>query len=223
VLSKFSPSLKSCLYQPDEGATQDMLNPDHMPKLRNPQMGHIKWDHELPTVQFRIHHGQNDADDIVFSGAKCNKFSFHCQEGGTVIVGFRIQVSAPKEEDVTKLLFMLNKSVKVSLIDEIEGTDDDDLQPQSESSQQSGGDLVSEASDDVDQNDGSGDEIDEETQYQDACAFARGIPSLSVSMIMRGLKVSGIRAQRLIERMHGDGYLGDPSPQGLYEVLTVPA
>jgi hypothetical protein len=92
---------------------EDLINPDHAPKLRNPLMGPIKWNLEMPSVQFRIHHGEDDADDIVFSGAKASKFQFLCQEGGTVAVDFRIQVSEPDEEEVTKLLFMLNKSVNV--------------------------------------------------------------------------------------------------------------
>ena len=102
VLSKFSPTLKSCLYTKDDGATEDMLNPDHMPKLRNPQMGTIKWDFEMPSVQFRVHHGESDEDDIVFSDGKAGNFTLTCQEGGTVIVGFRVQVH-PDELEAAKL------------------------------------------------------------------------------------------------------------------------
>lgn len=194
VLSKFSPTLKSCLYTVDEGATQDMLNPDHMPKLQNPQMGQIKWEFEIPSVLFRIHHGEDDAEDIVLSGASCNKFTFLCQEGGTVVVGFRIQVREPKEEDVTKLLFMLNKSVKVSLINDFPDDDEEETEPAQAPTEP---DLVSQASEESD-----------DSLYPEAVTLVRKHDRASISMVQRHLRIGYNRAARLLDEMEQKGVVG---------------
>jgi hypothetical protein len=231
VLSKFSESLKEVLYTKDEGAVEDLIHPDHAPKLRNPLMGPIRWNLEMPSVQFRIHHGETDADDIVFSGAKCNKFQFLCQEGGTVVTDFRIQVSEPDEEAVTKLLFMLNQAIKVSLFDEA---------PQVEDQQQDAG--AEKPNNVVDLFDGSGapagdeagtggdgttaDEADDQPgdepdpMYGQAVEFVRGCNKVSITTLQRGLRVGYNRAARLVEQLEAEGVISAADSSGKREVLV---
>jgi hypothetical protein len=225
VLSKFSDSLKEVLYTKDDGAVEDLINPDHAQKLRNPLMGPIKWNLDMPSVQFRIHHGENDDDDIVFSAAKANKFQFLCQEGGTVTVDFRVQVSEPDEEEVTKLLFMLNKSVKVSLINEIEAPDEsDDTGPD----MSVGPDLLSELAPSAGKPDAGlqtesqhADEYD--ALYSKAVTFVKELNKASISMVKRELKVTPLVAARLLTQMEEEGIVGPAAGNGLRDVLGIAA
>lgn len=127
VLLKLSPTLKDALYTKDPGATEDMINPDHAPKLRNPEMQPFNWDHKLPKVEFRIHHGERDEDDIVFQATKVKKLlSIAPQEGGTVALTWTVQVVQEDEMQGARLLSTLNKTVKISMVIDENALDDDD-------------------------------------------------------------------------------------------------
>jgi hypothetical protein len=119
VLSMFSPTLKNAIYFRDESIQGELIDDKtHAPNLRNPKLGTLKWDDTFEHIQFRVHHGVRDEDDIVFSDSKIDHFKFTCQEGGTVVVSFRVQVH-PNETDAAKLLTMIQSEVHVSLISEI--------------------------------------------------------------------------------------------------------
>lgn len=126
ALSMFSSTLKNAIYFRDESVQGELIDDKtHAPNLRNPKLGVLKWDDTLESMQFRVHHGVRDDDDIVFSESKVDHFKFTCQEGGTVVISFRVQVR-PTEKDAAKLLTMISSEVHVSLISEI--GDQDDLQ-----------------------------------------------------------------------------------------------
>lgn len=205
VLSKFSPTLKSCLYEKDPGAQEDMINPDHAPKLRNPAMGPINWNLELPNVQFRVHHGESEEDDIVFSDAKANKFSFTCQEGGTVIVGFRVQIH-PGEEDAAKLLMLLDKSVKVSMINEL-GDDDTEGHGEGDSAGAERPDNIVDlfkGTDSTGQQETAGSDGGDPL-YDQAVTLVLASRRASISAVQRELRVGYNRAARLLEQMEQNG------------------
>lgn len=224
ILLKFSDSLKDALYTKDEGAVEDLINPDHAPKLRNPLMGPIKWNLEMPSVQFRIHHGENDDDDIVFSGAKASKFQFLCQEGGTVAVDFRIQVSEPDEEEVTKLLFMLNKSVKVSLINEVEAPDEsDDVGTDTGAGPDLLSDLPTFPAEDAGLKSETEHADEYDSLYNDAVTFVKGLNKASISMVKRELKISQLVAARILVQMEEEGIVGPAAGNGLRDVLGIAA
>jgi len=217
VLSKFSESLKSCLYTHAEGATGDMLNPDHMPVLRNPLMGPIKWALEMESTQFRVHHSDNeggDIDDLVFSDCKTSKFTLTCKEGGTVVVGFRVQCH-PDEADAARLLTMINKTVKVSLIDETGVGVGEDEQP-SESSSQEGGLFV--AGDEGH----TGTEAEDEL-YEDAAAYVVAAQRASVSALQKEFHIGYNRAAALLESLERNGVVSEQNESGKREVLHQPA
>lgn len=224
VLSKFSDSLKSVIYEKDRGGQEDLINPDHMPSLRNPLLGPLKWDLEMPSVQFRILHGEDDSLDTVFSGAKAGKFMFQCQEGGTVVVGFRIQVSQPDEAVVARLLTMLGKSVKVTLISEMVSLDDDE-----DSIDQDASDNVIDLFDMPAHGEGdepSGQAAGETAQadeydalYAKAVAFVGTLNRASISIVKRELKIDPLVAARILDQMEEEGIVAAANDQGLRDVV----
>jgi hypothetical protein len=227
VLLKFSPTLRDALYTQDPGATQDLINPDHAPTLRNPQMGEIKWALEMSFVRFSVFADGTNEEEIVFQGAKCNSFRFNCKEGGTTMVTFRIQKSEPLELDVTKLVFLMGKSIKVSLEaeDEPEDYSGPDPKPGNVS------DMFSESDDggDGQQDDGAGGDPGlltesqqadaDEAVYAKAAGFVKGLNRASVSMLKRELKVTALVANRLLEQLEANGIIGPADTKGLHDVL----
>jgi DNA segregation ATPase FtsK/SpoIIIE-like protein len=203
---------------------EDLINPDHAPKLRNPLMGPIKWNLEMPSVQFRIHHGEDDADDIVFSDAKASKFQFLCQEGGTVAVDFRIQVSEPDEEEVTKLLFMLNKSVNVSLTNGVEAPDEsEDAAVDTSAGPNLLSDLPTFPAEGAGPKSGTEQADDYDALYSKAVAFVKDLNKASISMAKRELKVAPLVAARLLTQMEEEGIVGPPADNGLRDVRGIAA
>ncbi len=228
VLSKFSPTLKHALYTTDPGATADMLHPDHMPKLMHPLLGTLKWELELPSVQFRILHGEDDMLDTVFSGAKAGKFSLHCQEGGSVTVGFRIQVSEPDEALVARLLTMLGKSVKVTMINEAANPDDredDDIVDASFTPAEP--DLISQANaaDEEGAQDPESTAVapepaeDYAALYSRAATFVRDLNRVSVSILVRGIKTDPEAASRILDDLESAKIIGPAEGRGMHDVL----
>jgi hypothetical protein len=235
VLLKFSPTLRDALYTTDPGATADMINPDHAPKLRNPQMGKINWALDLKNVRFSVFADGTNDEEIIFTDTKCKKFTLICQEGGTVVVGFQIQVSAPDEEHVTKLLFLLNKMLKVSLDvgdqDESDEGDDDSAGGNPDAPD----DLLSHAQSDDDgsddnNDDGTGDEHlaggaegDHDELYERATAFVRGRSGVSITVLKREFKCSQLVAARMLVNMQAEGIVGEAAGNGVREVFALPA
>lgn len=118
VLSEFDPSLKSALYRkPDESDSQAELaisDPGHLPKLKFPQMGAIKWDKEFAGDELVVHYGISGNDDVVLTAKAVDNFRFDCQDGGTVNVSFRV-IAHPKGEDLGRLCEMIQQECTISL------------------------------------------------------------------------------------------------------------
>lgn len=118
VLSYFDPSLKSSLYRaPDANDSQGELidDPMHLPVLRFPQMGAVKWGKEFAGYELHIPFGISGQADIELGECSVDKFKFDCQDGGTVIVGFRV-IAHPSEGDLGRLCGMIQQDVEVSLV-----------------------------------------------------------------------------------------------------------
>lgn len=226
VLLKFSPTLRDALYTQDPGATQDMINPEHAPCLRNPQMGEIKWALEMPFVRFSIFADGTNDEEIIFSEAKCNKFHFICKEGGSVLVRFRIQKSSPLEPEVTKLLFLMNKSIKVNLEAEDEPEDytgpaptigdqkpaEDDLLSGTSGEESATGSAPAGETEQADQYD---------ALYDKAKEFVSSLNKASLSIVKRKLKTETVVTQRILDQLVEDGIVAEPNDQGMYDVLPV--
>ena len=115
-LSQLSPTLKASLYQAEgEGAdAQAPLLEDgtHLPVLRYPQLGSLKWDVKMMGAAVVLH-GAKKADDVVL-GCEVNELRMVPKEGGTVEITFRCQF-IPEPEQVAAVGAMRGRQVKVSV------------------------------------------------------------------------------------------------------------
>lgn len=116
VLSEFDPSLKSALYK--KGDTQgDLIDePGHLPALKFPMMGAIKWGKDFAGYNTVIHYGVSGAQDIVLLECEVDNFRFDCQDGGTVAVSFRV-IAHPEPTELVRLCEMIQQEVEMSLIE----------------------------------------------------------------------------------------------------------
>ncbi|MGB8422234.1 hypothetical protein [Paraburkholderia sp.] len=80
----------------------------------------IKWMAKFDDGEFRVHHGDDPADDIILREVKVNEIKLTPKEGGTVLVGLRIQ-GHPDEGDLARLFTVLQSEVTITI-----NTDPDD-------------------------------------------------------------------------------------------------
>jgi len=111
VLSEFDPLLKSSLYAK---ADQGDIEPGHLPSLKFPKMGAIKWAQEFVGYEAMIHYGVSKKDNIVLGDCQIDKLRFECQDGGTVVMIFRI-VAHPEERDAGRLCGMIQQDLALTL------------------------------------------------------------------------------------------------------------
>lgn len=123
LLLKLNPDLRATFYRQDD--TKDLATPDHMPHLRFPLLGPVSWELEIPRTKLRVHDVDDESHDVVLGGGRTNKFKLTMKQGGTVNWKFRVQFSKPDEEQVARLMRVLNQKVPVSLecVDEEEKPD----------------------------------------------------------------------------------------------------
>lgn len=118
ILSEFDPALKSALYRaPDENDSQgDLLadQPGYLPKLKFPLLGKLTWGWQGAGYQTTVHYGVSGKADIRMIQTEIDKFKFDCQDGGTVVVGFRV-VAHPEPEELGRLCEMIQQEVTISL------------------------------------------------------------------------------------------------------------
>lgn len=117
ILSEFHPALKSALFGPSDGAQGDLLpaEPGHLPSLRFPLMGAIKWAKDFQGYTVTIHYGVSGRDDIVLDTCVVDGFRFECLDGGTVVVRFRVQAH-PEPVPLGRLCSMIQQPVEASLV-----------------------------------------------------------------------------------------------------------
>jgi hypothetical protein len=81
-LDMLSPTLRKSLYDADE--TEDMVDADHTPHLRNPALGRLKWAGKWSPVLFVfLDPDEDEENDLSFHDAKLHKVSVLPQDGGT--------------------------------------------------------------------------------------------------------------------------------------------
>lgn len=123
-LASFAPELRSLLYCKN-GNGGDLANQSHdAPNLRFPRLGPLAWGGDIIGAELTVHHGLGGKSDLVLGEAKVNRFVIEPQEGGTVLVHFRVQAH-PDEKAVGKLYGMIQRDVEISL-DGPDFSDDDD-------------------------------------------------------------------------------------------------
>lgn len=119
VLSEFDPSLKSAIYRAADAGEGDLLAdqmPGVLPKLKFPLMGAIKWGKQLAGYETVIHYGVSGAQDIRLIETEVDNFRFDCQDGGTVVVSFRV-IAHPESAELGRLCEMIQQEVEMSLIE----------------------------------------------------------------------------------------------------------
>jgi len=115
ILSEFDAALKSSLYGKDDSGQGELVDtPGHLPRLRFPKLGVLKWDAKIVGATLIVHHGIDEKSDIVLEGVDVDGFSFECKDGGTVTVGLRAQCH-PDERQVGKLFQHIQDDVEITL------------------------------------------------------------------------------------------------------------
>jgi hypothetical protein len=120
VLSEFSPTLKSSLYRKLAKGEGDLLpeEPGVLSKLKHPELGAIKWNAEFTGYETMIHWGVTDTQNIRLIDCAVDKFVFDCNDGGSVIVKFRV-VAHPATNELGRICEMIQQDVVLSLIEPI--------------------------------------------------------------------------------------------------------
>jgi hypothetical protein len=128
VLSEFDPSLKFSLYKKQDGSGQtELLNePGHLPALKFPLMGPVKWGKDFSGYEVVVHYGISGKEDIHLATCQVDQFRFDCQDGGTVVVAFRV-IAHPEAKALGRLCEMIQTDVELSLIEPTEEQQADDL------------------------------------------------------------------------------------------------
>jgi hypothetical protein len=117
VLSEFDPSLKSSLYKKADGPQGELIHEaGHLPCLKYPLMGPVKWGQEYSGYETVIHYGVSGAQDIHLIDCEVDNFRFDCQDGGTVVVSFRV-IAHPEPTELGRLCEMIQQEVEMSLIE----------------------------------------------------------------------------------------------------------
>ncbi|WP_434110454.1 hypothetical protein [Paraburkholderia caffeinilytica] len=104
-LDRLSSTLRRSLYDAD--GTGDLVDPDHTPRLRNPQLGTLHWSGSFP-ADFTFSDSDHD-DDLPFTDAKLDRIRFVPREGGTVAYTFRVKVYPGDEQVSARVLSLLHR------------------------------------------------------------------------------------------------------------------
>ncbi|MBR0568390.1 hypothetical protein J5J83_19890 [Azoarcus sp. L1K30] len=116
VLSEFHPSLKSALYKKESDAAQGELidDPSHLSGLRFPELGPIKWGWEGAGYEVTMHIGVSGKGNAFLLDCEVDSFRFACQEGGTVVVSFRV-IAHPDAADLGRMCELIQQEVEITL------------------------------------------------------------------------------------------------------------
>ena len=108
VLANFSPTLKNFLFH-----TEGTLDLAGGFALRDPHLGYpLSRDEEMTGATVKIGYGPGDPQ--VFADAKVNAFKLTPMDGGSVIVGFRVQCR-PTPEQIAKLYTLQETGIELWL------------------------------------------------------------------------------------------------------------
>ena len=115
-LVMFDPTLRSLLFHKAEHAASNLADQAHdAPDLRFPKLkGPLDWDLEIIGAELTLHRGLGGKSDLTIPSCTVNKFQLDPQQGGRVLVGFRVQAH-PSESQSGKLAFLIGEDVEISL------------------------------------------------------------------------------------------------------------
>lgn len=116
VLIHFHPELRQHLFKKDESPdlVDQVIEGDGLTALRYPKMGAIKWDWEGTGYTATVDYGMGGDSDIVLADVKVDHFTIEPQNGGSVIITFRI-IAHPEADDVGKLCEFIQRDIDLVL------------------------------------------------------------------------------------------------------------
>jgi hypothetical protein len=116
MLACFHPTLRWSLYEKREADGGDLADQGHeCPNLRYKNLAPLGWHYEGAGYELSVSHGIGATPPIMLPDCKVNKIAIDPQEGGTVIIGFRVQCELPGEETAGKLCFLAGQPVEITL------------------------------------------------------------------------------------------------------------
>ncbi len=118
MLDALDPSLRAWLFCKSPGPGDDLADAAHeAPNLRQPRIAaQFDWVPRYAGYELRIHDlGLDESSDLVISGCEFNRIRLAPQEGGTVIVSWRLQFH-PTEAQAGKLSTLIQETLDISLL-----------------------------------------------------------------------------------------------------------
>lgn len=116
ILDRFEPGLRSALYKQgepdllDEEVDLGVLTALRFPHLKNA----LKTDHKLTGYDVTIPYGIGGDSDVVLEDVTLDKFSMEPQEGGTVLLRFRL-ITHPQMAEVGKLCSLIQNEITIEV------------------------------------------------------------------------------------------------------------
>jgi hypothetical protein len=116
VLIHFHSELRQHLFKKDENPdlVDQVQEGDGLTVLRYPKMGAIKWDWEGAGYTATIDYGLGGDSNIVLHDCKIDHFKFEAQNGGSVVLTFRI-IAHPDTEDVGAICEFMARDIDLTL------------------------------------------------------------------------------------------------------------
>lgn len=126
VLLCFHSELRQHLFKKDEqpDLVDQVIEGDGLTVLRYPKMGPIKWDWEGAGYTATVDYGLGGDSNIVLHDCKVDHFKIEAQNGGSVVITFRI-IAHPESEDVGKLCEFMQRDIELVLAPPAAKTADD--------------------------------------------------------------------------------------------------
>lgn len=116
ILKHFAPDLREAIYKAAEDQA-DLVDPDRsaFTALRFQKMSPFSWQWEGKGYELRIDYGLGGDSDIVLDECTVRDFHISPQQGGTVMIKFRISAH-PDEHQAGILAHRIQQDIDVTLI-----------------------------------------------------------------------------------------------------------
>jgi len=115
ALIDFHPELRAMLYKKNDAPDLvDQVEPDALTALRFPKLGPIKWDFEGRGYSVRVAYGIGGPSDIRLGDVKVDGLRLTPQQGGTVLVAFRV-IAHPATDDVGRLCELIQQTIEMDV------------------------------------------------------------------------------------------------------------
>lgn len=118
-LLRFSPWMLHAFYTregpgPAQGALEITDESDVIPNLRFPLLAMpLRWDIECVGYTVTVDYGLGGRSNLVLADCRINNFTTDLKEGGSVVVGFRIQRQHATEKEVGKLAMRVQQYIDI--------------------------------------------------------------------------------------------------------------